>query len=142
MLTKLVPDIQKTAELVQEINAASNEQNTGADQINKAIQQLDTVIQQNAGASEEMSSTSEELSSQAEHLQDTIAFFKISDDKNMTSVRQNRSADHNVTAAVIKHEIKTPQVITHETGETNKPAGVSLDMNGGKDKTDDEFEKY
>ena len=49
MLTKIVPDIQKTAELVQEINAASKEQNTGAEQINKAIQQLDQVIQQNAG---------------------------------------------------------------------------------------------
>ncbi|MBF0565410.1 MAG: MCP four helix bundle domain-containing protein [Nitrospirae bacterium] len=50
MLSKLVPDIQKTAELVQEITAASNEQNTGAEQINKAIQQLDQVIQQNASA--------------------------------------------------------------------------------------------
>ena len=79
MLKKLVPDIQKTAELVQEINAASNEQNTGAEQINKAIQQLDQVIQQNAGASEEMSSTAEELASQAEQLQHTIAFFKVGD---------------------------------------------------------------
>ncbi len=137
MLTKLVPDIQKTAELVQEINAASNEQNTGADQINKAIQQLDSVIQQNAGASEEMSSTSEELSSQAEQLQDTIAFFRIKDGNNATNVRQSRSA-----AAVTKHETKTPQVITHTTGEPGSPAGVALDMNGEKDRTDDEFEKY
>ncbi|MDH4161847.1 MAG: methyl-accepting chemotaxis protein [Nitrospirota bacterium] len=77
MLSKLVPDIQKTAELVQEINAASKEQSSGADQINGAIQQLNTVVQQNAGAAEEMSSTAEELSSQAEQLQETIAFFKI-----------------------------------------------------------------
>lgn len=77
MLTRLVPDIQKTAELVQEIAAASNEQNSGADQINRAIQQLDTVIQQNASASEEMASTSEELASQAEQLQMTISFFKL-----------------------------------------------------------------
>ncbi len=77
MLTLIVPDIQKTAELVQEINAASNEQNTGADQVNRAIQQLDQVIQQNASASEEMASTAEELSSQAEQLQDTIGFFKL-----------------------------------------------------------------
>ena len=59
MLEKLVPDIQKTAELVQEINSASSEQNSGAQQINKAIQQLDQVVQQNAGVAEEMSSTSE-----------------------------------------------------------------------------------
>ncbi|OPX95835.1 MAG: Methyl-accepting chemotaxis protein I [Syntrophorhabdus sp. PtaB.Bin006] len=77
MLMRIVPDIQKTAELVQEISAASNEQNTGAEQINRAIQQLDHVIQQNASATEEMASTSEELSSQAEQLQETISFFKV-----------------------------------------------------------------
>ncbi len=77
MLLQLVPDIQKTAELVQEISAACNEQSSGADQVNKAIQQLEQVIQQNASASEEMASTSEELSSQAERLQDAIAFFKV-----------------------------------------------------------------
>ncbi len=81
VLTKLVPDIQKTSELVQEISAASEEQNTGADQINKAIQLLDQVIQQTTSASEDMSSTAEELSSQAEQLQDAIGFFKTGDDK-------------------------------------------------------------
>ena len=63
LLAKLVPDIQKTAELVREIAAASAEQSTGADQVNKAIQQLDQVIQQNAAASQQMASTAEELSS-------------------------------------------------------------------------------
>ncbi len=77
MLTKMVPDIEKTAELVQEIAAASVEQNAGAAQINKAIQQLDQVVQQNASASEEMASTSEELSSQAEQMQGAMSFFKI-----------------------------------------------------------------
>ncbi|MGE5496970.1 MAG: hypothetical protein ACM3Q2_02815, partial [Syntrophothermus sp.] len=79
MLRLMVPDIQKTADLVQEITAASNEQNSGAEQINSAIQQLNQVIQQNASASEEMASTSEELSGQAEQLIDTIAFFKINE---------------------------------------------------------------
>ncbi len=77
MLEKLVPNIQKTAELVQEISAASNEQNVGAEQINKALQQLQHVIQQNASASEEMASTSEELSGQAEQLLSTVNFFQI-----------------------------------------------------------------
>jgi methyl-accepting chemotaxis protein len=81
MLTQLVPDIQRTADLVQEISAACREQDTGAEQINKAIQQLDQVIQQNAAAAEEMSSTAEELASQSEHLQDTIGFFRIAEDK-------------------------------------------------------------
>lgn len=78
MLQELVPSISKTAELVQEIAAASNEQNTGVSQINQAIQQLDTVIQQNASASEEMASTSEELSRQGQLLQQAMSFFKLS----------------------------------------------------------------
>jgi len=78
MLAKLVPDIQKTAQLVQEISASSKEQSTGAGQINSAIQQLNNVIQQNAGAAEEMASTAEELSSQADQLIATMSFFKVS----------------------------------------------------------------
>jgi methyl-accepting chemotaxis protein len=77
MLTRLVPDIRKTAELVAEISAACREQDVGASQINEAIQQLDKVTQQNASAAEQMSSTSEELAAQAEEMQATIAFFKV-----------------------------------------------------------------
>ncbi len=81
MLNRILTDIQRTSELVQEINAASREQESGAGQINKAIQQLDQVIQQNASASEEMASTAEVLSSQAEQLQGSVAFFKINDSR-------------------------------------------------------------
>lgn len=77
MLENLVPGIRRTAELVQEISAASNEQNAGAEQVNNAIQQLDQVIQQNSTASEEMSATSQELAGQAEMLQSLVAFFKV-----------------------------------------------------------------
>ena len=94
MLQSMVPDIQRTAELVQEISVASREQDSGAQQINKAITQLDTVIQHNASISEEFSATSEEiasqaamvastannLSNQADSLQKAIGFFSISDD--------------------------------------------------------------
>jgi methyl-accepting chemotaxis protein len=78
MLSRLVPDIRKTAELVQEISAASAEQSTGVGQINQAMQELDRVIQQNASASEQMSATAGELSNQAQHLQVAIGFFKVS----------------------------------------------------------------
>lgn len=78
MLQQIVPDIRKTAELVQEIAAASNEQDAGAEQISQAIQQLDQVIQQNASASEEMAATSEELSSQAEQMQQSMSYFTLS----------------------------------------------------------------
>ena len=76
-LKLLVPDIQKTSDLVQEISAACSEQNSGAGQISKAIQQLDQVIQQNAATSEEMASTAGELSGQSEHLRGIVAFFRI-----------------------------------------------------------------
>ncbi|CAM3208992.1 MULTISPECIES: methyl-accepting chemotaxis protein [Sphingomonas] len=77
MLTRLVPDIRRTAELVAEISAACREQDIGAVQINEAIQQLDKVTQQNASASEQISSTSEELAGQAEELQESIAYFRV-----------------------------------------------------------------
>jgi len=79
MLTALVPDIQRTAELVQEISATSREQTDGADQISNAIQQLNQVVQQNAGATEEIASTAEELAAQAEQLKTAIAFFRIAE---------------------------------------------------------------
>ena len=77
MLVKLVPDIQRTAELVEEISAGSREQNAGAAQINTAIQQLDKVTQQNTSAAEEMSATAEELASQSEQLQAAISYFRL-----------------------------------------------------------------
>jgi methyl-accepting chemotaxis protein len=77
LLSRLVPDIRKTAELVREIAAASAEQGTGATQVSKAMQQLDQVIQQNASASEEMSTGADELSEQAEALQGAVSFFKV-----------------------------------------------------------------
>ncbi|MBF0465091.1 MAG: HAMP domain-containing protein [Nitrospirae bacterium] len=84
MLAKLVPDIKKTAELVQEISSANNEQSTGIEQINKAIQQLDQVIQQNASVAEQMASTAGELSSQSEQLQSAVSFFRT--DKNQSLI--------------------------------------------------------
>ncbi len=89
MLAKLVPDIRRTAEFVQEINAASREQSGGADQISTAMQQLNQVIQQNAGASEELASTAEELSSQADLLQQAIAFFKVEEAAGRHGERKN-----------------------------------------------------
>lgn len=77
LLDQLVPDIKKTADLVQEISAATAEQRSGVDQSTSAIMQLDSVIQQNASVSEELASTAEELSGQAEQLADLLQYFKI-----------------------------------------------------------------
>ncbi len=77
MLTDLVPDIQKTAKLVQEISAASHEQKTGVGHINRAIQQLDHVIQQNTTTSEEIAATSQVLADQAQKLNQSMEFFMV-----------------------------------------------------------------
>jgi methyl-accepting chemotaxis protein len=79
LMAELVPEINKTARLVQEIVAASLEQNSGAEQVNNAIQQLNQITQQNAASSEEVAKNSEELSRQAGQLLENLRFFKIND---------------------------------------------------------------
>ncbi|HZI04473.1 MAG TPA: methyl-accepting chemotaxis protein [Archangium sp.] len=77
LLEELVPSIRKTADLVQEVVAASAEQTSGVTQMNKAMQHVDQVTQRNASASEELASTAEELSSQAEALSQLVSFFHL-----------------------------------------------------------------
>ncbi|MGB8930721.1 MAG: methyl-accepting chemotaxis protein, partial [Anaeromyxobacteraceae bacterium] len=77
LLADLVPSIRKTADLVQEVAAASQEQSNGVAQINRAMSQVDQVTQRNASAAEELSSTSEEMASQAESLQSLMSFFRL-----------------------------------------------------------------
>ncbi len=77
MITKLVPQIKKTAELIQEITSASHEQSSGAEQINQAIQQLDQVIQQNAAAAEEMASMADGLKNQVVTMEKGVDYFKF-----------------------------------------------------------------
>jgi methyl-accepting chemotaxis protein len=81
LLGEMVPSIRKTADLVQEIAAASTEQTTGVEQINGAIGQVSQTMQQNAAASEELSSTAEELSGQAMRLQEAMTYFQLSGDR-------------------------------------------------------------
>ena len=80
LLDELVPSIKKTAELVQEVAAASREQSSGVAQINKAMAQVDQVTQRNASSAEELSSTAEELASQSEALLQLMNYFKVSGD--------------------------------------------------------------
>ena len=84
VLTRLVPDIRKTAELVKEINVASTEQDAGADEINKALKQLDDVVQQSAAAAEEMAATASVLADQSASMQDNMN--KLSRSKNKPEV--------------------------------------------------------
>jgi methyl-accepting chemotaxis protein len=79
LIFDLVPAIRKTADLVQEVAAASAEQSSGVSQVSKAMSVVDQVTQRNASAAEELSSTAEEMASQAEALQQTISFFQVKD---------------------------------------------------------------
>ena len=77
MLETLVPNIQRTADLVQEISAATREQNTGAEQISQAIRDLDRIIQQNAAAAQEAAATAQTLATQANELDGVIGYFRL-----------------------------------------------------------------
>ncbi|MDM8537302.1 methyl-accepting chemotaxis protein [Desulfobacterales bacterium HSG17] len=153
MLDRIVPDIQKTAGLVQEISAAGSEQNTGVDQINRAIQQLDMVIQQNSSVSEEMASTSEELSSQAEQLQDSMEFFRVDDSQTRGTSYSARSSrgrqaqfahypKHNVShiqndAKLMRNSVKV------DTGEKHADRKQEMrERTIDNDFRDEEYEQY
>jgi methyl-accepting chemotaxis protein len=97
LMTQIIPEIERTAQLVKEISASSNEQRSGSEQITKAILQFTQVTQQNAAAAEEMSSSSEELASQAELLKETISFFNTGKQiRNTTNIKPVHSKAHKV----------------------------------------------
>jgi methyl-accepting chemotaxis protein len=146
MLSRLVPDIKKTAGLVAEISAACGEQDIGADQINQAIQQLDKVTQQNASASQEMSSTSQALSTHAEQLQSSISFFRM--DPTASTAMPQRAADPprgTNLPNVVSRPSRTQGVkpMPPRNGYVKgKAGGFALNLTtGGADRRDAEFER-
>lgn len=76
-MTEMLPQIEKTTQLVQEITLASQEQQSGVEQVNNAIQQLNMATQENASVSEEMAASSKELEEQAIRLRELVSYFKI-----------------------------------------------------------------
>ncbi|MBW2690192.1 MAG: HAMP domain-containing protein, partial [Deltaproteobacteria bacterium] len=137
LLDVIVPNIQKTAELVQEISAASKEQDAGAEQINGSIQQLDNVIQQNASAAEEMASTSEELSTQANQLEQMVAFFTL-DSKGLGMSQPSL----NVLSPEVDNSYKQPLVEHKSKSVAAVPANEGARTGSPSDELDDEFEQY
>jgi methyl-accepting chemotaxis protein len=152
MLEKLVPDIQRTAELVQEITAASKEQDTGAEQINKALQQLEQVIQQNASASEEMASTTEELTGQSDQLVSALSFFQTGDEgggpprrgagakggRQAQTAPARRPSGGSAGVKAAPRSLDRPAA----SGAAGSRGGVSLRMKDKHDDLDGEFERY
>jgi methyl-accepting chemotaxis protein len=106
VLKQMVPTINKTSELVQEISAASGEQSQGVGQITGAMNHLNTATQQNASASEELSATAEELSGQAAALQDMMAFFTLND-----SIAPHGGGAGGATGARAAHDASPPQAV-------------------------------
>ena len=132
LLADIVPDIQKTAKLVQEIAAASSEQTSGADQVNSAIQQLNQVTQQNAAAAEEMATSSEELSSQAEQMRDTMNFFNIG----ATTRKRKKTVKASEQPKVEPQNSKPQTKSSDDNGQ-----GFDLKLNENE-QSDKEFENF
>jgi len=151
MLEVIVPNIQRTAELVQEIAAASKEQDTGAEQISQAIQRLDQVIQQNAAAAEEMASTSEELSGQAGQLQQMMANFKLDRTASRTAdngryAQKQLNGHPPARGAVNLSGLEVPEQLQGKKGNghgrTSQSTHSFINGSGGSDRFDSEFERY
>ena len=138
MLDKLVPDIQRTAELVQEISAASKEQDTGAEQINKALQQLEKVIQQNASASEEMASTTEELTGQSDQLVSALGFFHTGDEHG----DGRKSGSAKAGRAAHPAPVRGTSSAGHASSGAKAAGGINLRLKDKHDELDGEFERY
>lgn len=142
ILANLIPDIQKTAELVQEISAASREQNSGASQVNLATQQLDHSTQQHSAISEQLAATAQELTAQARQLQETIAFFK---DHREEAMPEEDAKDTQETPPQ-KHA-QPPHPHLPKTGakpkrELRRESDNHQDLAENRDALDDEFERF
>jgi methyl-accepting chemotaxis protein len=112
LLAAMVPTIKKTAELVQEVAAASSEQSSGVGQINKAMSQVDQVTQRNASAAEELASTAEEMAAQSESLQQLMTYFQLDDRKQAQVVQKPKAPQPKVT-----------HTVTHSAPVASKPNG-------------------
>lgn len=140
LMAKIIPEIGKTAKLVQEISAASLEQNSGADQVNNAIQQLNQVTQQNAAASEELATSSEELASQADQLKENISYFSLGEKAKQKKKATKTFSSHKSEEVTKVKDIKS----TQKTERVNliKDNSKGFDLKMYDDKIDDEFESF
>lgn len=152
-LSKLVPHIQRTAELIEEISAASSDQQSGEDQITSAIHQLDKTIQTNASSSEELASTAEQLAAQAEQLKETIQYFRISKEQSRKTVQKKPDIEKVIPEkpapvpkpAAPRPATPLPEPESNETGITISP-NQSISSSLSKEDTekifDDDFESF
>ncbi|MES2678675.1 MAG: HAMP domain-containing methyl-accepting chemotaxis protein [Bacteroidota bacterium] len=136
LLNSVVPNIQKTSDLVQEISASSTEQNSGANQVNNAIQQLNQVVQENAATAEEMAAGAEELSTQADSLKEIIAFFKTGDDET-GNTKQKHNVKRTMSAKLTSNNL-TP---SHKNQVKTKSGGGVINIEQ-TEAFEDQYVKY
>ena len=125
-LTKLIPEISKSALLVKNIALASKEQLNGVEAINNSVQQLSDVTNQNSAAAEELSSSAEILTAHALQLQSLISVFNINKEK---------------TKKIIKEPKQKSKTVKIQEEIIDKKNDLNFDKSN-YDKLDQEFEKY
>lgn len=130
-LAKLVPDIQKTAELVQEISVAQREQDVGSDEINRGLQQLDTVVQQAAASAEELAASAEELSGLVEQQREAVSYFSMTGNAKKSSGESERR-DHRSQGAAMRDNIPTPPEKSVDVSKKT-PVKKGIDLNDDDD---------
>lgn len=163
LIMKLIPDIQKTAELVSEINSASAEQTTGANQISSAVEQFGSIVQENASSSEELASTSEEVASQTDQLRSIVTqiitgeaekLASASDviAKGMKSMAESRklrkpvithppaNGGHAPVLKTMNKRMNGGKAISRN-GAANHSEGFEYEMSNSRDEIDHQFEK-
>ena len=137
MLAALVPNIERTAQLVSEIATASKELATGSTLINNSMLQLDKVTQENTSASEELSATATELAAQAEQLSSAIGYFKL---------EAGRASEMPMQASVAARPAAAPAKSAASVGKPRKVSsveggGFDFDLGSDTDELDARFKR-
>ena len=124
LLTNIIPDMEKTANLVREIASASSEQSTSINLINRAVQQLNDITQKYAASAEELASTSQQLASKSEELKDSIGFFKTGNEKS----KAQPVAQRKVSKPVVKRPVYKPQAQPQPQPQPQPVKDIVLDQ--------------
>ena len=135
----LVPDIERTTQLIKEISAASLEQKTGAEQINLAMQQLNMITQENASSSDELTQSSNQLSVLAMNLNKAVGFFKLEEsglDLKSVNMSEMEQKEEENLEEVLKEDVSRPE------REKSAEPETSPITNLGKEFDLDNYEKF
>ncbi len=101
-LNNVLPDIEMTGELIDNISVASQEQNAGAIQINSALNSLNDLTQLNAAQSEEIAASATELKEQAEKLDAAIAIFRLDEEVGSEDIKTKSNYANRIFVKVFK----------------------------------------